>query len=175
MTQQHHATRTVYRGTDVSRAQFGDDVDEVWPTYDGKGEPKLMDMRNYGEVIATVSVVAELSDELDRVERVRAAGEAFLHFPVGDGVDLGVTLYPADLSTIRRALDAIEREWARLGVYQHPDAPAQDQPPSVPCGRRDRHIQHGWQDSEDGPVQACPGVHRGGRIPMVDVVSEQPL
>lgn len=135
MTQQHRTTRTVYRGASADQAHFGGSPapDEVW-TVTYSDEPPLAAMRTYDEIIASVGIVVDLTDELDRVERVCAAGEASLHFPIGDGVDLGVTLYPGDLSTIRRALDAIEREWARLGVYAAgPEQPADD--PAMPTGR----------------------------------------
>lgn len=121
MTQRHHTTRDVYRAAVDHLAHFGDSPapDETWTTrdYSQGGEPPLAELRGYDEVIATVGVVVDLADELDRVEQVGAEGRALLHFPVVDEGGQTLAVYPGDLGVIRRALDAIEREWTRLGVH----------------------------------------------------------
>lgn len=159
MTHEYRATRTVYRAaSEHAAAHDSRPPDETWRVMHDD-EMKPADLRGHEEVIAGVSVVVELADDLDHVERARADGPASLHFPEAEGFDKMLTIYPGDLPTIRRALDAIEREWTRLGVYP---APKPGSSPSVPVSSWDDPPPPFEQRVDlNLPLRVCSLAHAG--------------
>jgi hypothetical protein len=174
MKPQYRTSRHVYRAAVEHVTHFGDSPapDETWREHFGDEPLPLAQLRALDEIIAEVGVIVDLSDGLDAVEQLRAEGRATLYFPELDDPGLRVTICPGDLPALRRALDAIQREWDRLGVYV--EAPlstnacapglAGDRPPRncpVPAHVHDPHPWENTIEGRPGVVERwyCPGVH----------------